>query len=225
MAFGKRLKKVGKFIKKAHVQPLRWAHKVTHTGPIKKLETAVQNAVGKALPITKPFINFHNKVSGKLTVQALEKTGVLKGKSGPVTVDAGALVEAAKTVVPAEYRAVLPIAVRTDATGLHRNVDPQLLATARTKLKAKLTTAANAGDRKAAATIAVVDKVRAAQAGDMQPLTELFEAKAGLGKYPVLPAETGMITPSGASVTPMPGGYRVVLPSGKVVNVPSASVS
>jgi hypothetical protein len=77
--FLKKLKKVGKVIKKVHTAPLKLVHKVTHgkKSPIRKLELAAQKVVGKALPFTKPFINAHNKVSNQ-TYKVMEKTGIIK---------------------------------------------------------------------------------------------------------------------------------------------------
>ncbi len=53
------LKKVGK----GALVPLKFAHKITHKGPIGKLERAAQKFIGKNLPIAKPFINIHNKLA------------------------------------------------------------------------------------------------------------------------------------------------------------------
>jgi hypothetical protein len=82
-AFGKKL---WKGIKKAHTAPLKIAHKITHgkNSPIRKMELALQKGVSKYIPIAKPFIDIHNKVSAQ-TYKAMEKTGVIKkGDTGLV---------------------------------------------------------------------------------------------------------------------------------------------
>ena len=60
--------------KKAVLWPVKVTNKITHTGPIEKAHQAVQGAVGKYMPIAKPFINIHNKLAAK-TQGVLKKAG------------------------------------------------------------------------------------------------------------------------------------------------------
>jgi len=98
--FGKKLakNKVTKVIIKAHTAPLKAVHKVTHgkNSPIRKLEMKIQGAVTKALPFTKPFIDFHNKVGSKLTNATLAKVGIAPKEKGAVKGAARAAFNAAK---------------------------------------------------------------------------------------------------------------------------------
>ena len=77
------LKKGLKGLKKGVQKTGQIAHKVTHTGPIAKLERKAQKYVVKTIPIAKPFVDFHNKVSSKLTEKVLKKAGVIKGRKKP----------------------------------------------------------------------------------------------------------------------------------------------
>lgn len=77
--FLKKLKKAAKKVGKVALKPVQIAHKYTHqVGPIAKMEKAVQNAVGKALPFTKPFIKVHNSLAAPVH-KAIE-TGRIKKK-------------------------------------------------------------------------------------------------------------------------------------------------
>ena len=75
-SFLQKLKKVGKKAGKGALKPLQFAHKITHKGPLGKLERKVQDIVGKALPFTKPFIQLHNSVASPVH-KAIE-TGKIK---------------------------------------------------------------------------------------------------------------------------------------------------
>jgi hypothetical protein len=62
--FLNKLKKAGKKVGKVALKPVKIAHKYTHqVGPIAALHKKVQEGVGKALPITKPFIKVHNSLA------------------------------------------------------------------------------------------------------------------------------------------------------------------
>jgi hypothetical protein len=79
--------KAGAKLKKGLLAPFKAVHKVTHhpKSPIRKAELALQKAVGKALPFTKPFINAHNKISAPVH-KALSKASK-SAKGGKLTTD------------------------------------------------------------------------------------------------------------------------------------------
>lgn len=60
----------------------RMAHKVAKSKQLEQMHKAVQGAVGKYLPITKPFIAVHNKIAGK-THEAFASVGIGKKKKTP----------------------------------------------------------------------------------------------------------------------------------------------
>lgn len=86
--FGDRLKRFAKkvarnkVIRATVIKPAKFLHKVTHgkNSPIRKMEMQVQKFVAKALPITKPFINFHNNIAAPATYKALQKAGIAEEK-------------------------------------------------------------------------------------------------------------------------------------------------
>lgn len=110
--FGDRLKKVArkiakskvvKVVAKAHTAPIKWANKVTHgkNSPIRKAELAVQGAVTKALPFTKPFIAFHNKAANQ-TQKLMARADMADAKK---RVEAAAIVAEVKKLPPAQREA------------------------------------------------------------------------------------------------------------------------
>jgi Transglutaminase-like superfamily len=52
-------------------------HKITHTGPIRDIEKQVQKVVG-VVPFFKPFIDFHEKTSSRITETVMAETGAIK---------------------------------------------------------------------------------------------------------------------------------------------------
>ena len=60
----------------------RMAHAVVKSKQLAQMESAVQGAVGKYLPFTKPFIAVHNKIAGK-THEAFASVGIGKKKKTP----------------------------------------------------------------------------------------------------------------------------------------------
>lgn len=100
--------KIKKGTKKGVSTVTKTAHKITHTGPIAKLEKKLQDTVVKALPITKPFIDFHNKVASKFTEKVLQKGGLIdKDKPKPKAKSV------AKAAVPAASAKSVLSAVQT----------------------------------------------------------------------------------------------------------------
>ena len=111
--FGDRLKraarkiaksKVGRVVVKAHTAPLKWANKVTHGkhSPIRKAEMAVQRAVVKTLPFTKPFVDFHNKAANQ-TQKLAARVGIADQKK---RIEAKAIVDEVKKFPPDQRAAV-----------------------------------------------------------------------------------------------------------------------
>jgi hypothetical protein len=91
--------KVMKKVIKAHVVPLKLAHKVTHgkNSPIRKMEMALQKTLKKNLPFTKPFIDFHNKAAGA-THKAMAQVGIGEAKK---KITAKAIADVTKKLPPA----------------------------------------------------------------------------------------------------------------------------
>jgi hypothetical protein len=133
--------KVGKVVIKAHVAPLKIAHKITHAknSPIRKAEMALQKYVGKALPFTKPFIAVHTKLAGgvhagmeaafkgKSVTKAVKAAGK---KLKPTAADAAALAAAASAAGGAKLAAGAAGAVKA---ALPSKAELSALAEARRK--------------------------------------------------------------------------------------------
>lgn len=95
-------------VKKGFSKVATTAHNITHKGPIKAVETKVQDAVTKALPITKPFVNFHKNVSSKLTTKVLTKTGVIKDGASSSSAKPAAAAAVRVVTIPKPSGKVVP---------------------------------------------------------------------------------------------------------------------
>jgi hypothetical protein len=128
---GKFLRKLKKGLKKTGKGILtgaKFVHKITHKGPLGKLEKQAQKLVGQVLPFTRPFIAAHNKLSAPIH-KALE--GKSKSK-----VQAAAIKAVTKKLPPAQR----PHAQKALAASFaHANA---LQAVAKATVKAKVVAAA-----------------------------------------------------------------------------------
>jgi len=138
--FLNKLKKAGKktlkVVKAVHLKPLQLAHKITHKGPLGKLEKKAQELVGKALPFTKPFIKIHNSIAAPVH-KAIE-TGKVKKK-----VTAAAIKQVTKDIPDLAQRKGVQaaLAVQMSNTELLKGV-------AKKAVKAKVVKAATAALKK-----------------------------------------------------------------------------
>lgn len=140
--FLSKLKKAAKKVGKVALKPLQVAHQITHKGPLGKLEKKVQDAVGKALPFTKPFIRVHNSLASPVH-KAIETGSIKKALT------AKAIAQVTKDL-PAATRGATQAALvaRVKETEALKSIGK---AAAKAKVIAAAKTAAKRGDKEAAA--------------------------------------------------------------------------
>lgn len=132
---------------------LRKVHNTFNRGPIGKMHKAVQDAVGKYLPIAKPFIEIHNKLASPIHK-------LIEGKKVRLKATAKAIASATKDLpISEKYKTQKILAGMSVATEQARETASNVaLAKALVKAKAATTGAVRAASSVRGARVALLGK-------------------------------------------------------------------